>query len=120
MGDGNHDDFARLDCVDDVEWKATSQSATKPVLSPKPASGSGHCLITWNGWHFAPAIGVISTAGFLEPELFHPRIFDRIELVDENASQSRLFLAGKSPDSFLEVVELAAHIQIIGTASCDC
>src|SRR5258706_10075389 len=78
--------------------------------SPKPAAGSGHGLITWDGLHFAPAIGVISAAGFLEPKLFHPPVVDRIQLVDEKASQRRPFLAGKGAGLFLEVLELAAHV----------
>src|SRR5262249_55299310 len=78
--------------------------------SPQPAAGSGHCLVTWDGLHFAPAIGVVSAAGFLEPKLFHPRFGDRIELVDENARQRRLLLAGEGSGSLFEIVELAAHI----------
>lgn len=88
--------------------------------SPKPASRSGHCLIAWDSLHFAPAIGVVSAAGFFEPKLVYPRFLDRIELVDENEGQRRLFLAGKGAGSLLEVVELAAHAQIIGAVSCDC
>jgi hypothetical protein len=70
--------------------------------------------------HLPSAIGVISAVGFLEPKLVYPRFVDRIELIDENASQCRLLLTGEGADAFLEVVELAAHVQIIGAVSYDC
>jgi hypothetical protein len=59
--------------------------------------------------HLPSEIGVISAAGFVEPKLFHPRFVDRIELVDENARQRGLFLAGKGADLLLEVVERDTH-----------
>jgi hypothetical protein len=86
--------------------------------SPEPGARSGHGLITGSRRHLAPAIGVVSAAGFLEPKLVYPPFRDRIELVDEHARQRRLLLAGKRSRLFLEIVELAAHDQIIGRASC--
>jgi hypothetical protein len=119
--DGN---LVRVECVDDREREASCQDAAKTMCegagtrSPQTASGSGHGLITGNGFHFAPAIGVVSAAGFLEPKLFHPRFLDRIELIDENASQCGLFLARKGPSLLLDVIELTAHAQIIGALPC--
>jgi hypothetical protein len=70
--------------------------------------------------HLSAAIGVISTAGYFEPKLVYPRFVDRIEFIDENAGQCSLFLTGKGSGSLLQVVELAAHAQIIGALQFDC